>query len=249
MASFSVKPKMTRVAIAVIAASLTLVSFAVADTTTQTANASVASDRSGAADATNITAQVQAQLTAMVPAGTRVDRVELGCKPPPGSTLKTIAPGFAELISRAFMVELQKGDRSTFCSAVMEASRRVLIAARDIQPGEPVTSTDFEPRWVDAFGGSAIALLEFPTQGPYASTTVIRAGQPLNQSALLRPIAVHPGEMVIVQVTNGPIRVRAQLQAQAQAAIGDTVTVVNPATGIPLTVTVKGPKTAELVMQ
>jgi flagella basal body P-ring formation protein FlgA len=55
--------------------------------------------------------------------------------------------------------------------------------------------------------------------------------------------------MVMVLVKNGPIQVRAQLQAQAQAAIGDNLTVVNPASGIPLTVTVTGPRNAELVLQ
>ena len=249
MASSSVDIKMIWVAAAAIAASLMASSFAIADTSQSIAGASVASNRSDTADATDLAAQVQAQLGAMVPAGLRVDRVELGCKPPVGATLKAVAPGFAQLTSRAFMVKLEKGDRSTFCSATMDASRQVLTATRDIQPGEPVTSADFQPQWVDAFGGSTGALIEFPNQGPYASATVIRAGQPLYQSALLRPIAVHFGEMVMVLVRNGPIRVRAQLQAQSQAAIGDTVTVVNPASGVPVMVTVTGPKIAELVMQ
>jgi flagella basal body P-ring formation protein FlgA len=249
MASSNVKLGMTQLTIAVITASLMTTSLALADTTTQTTEMAIAGDHSGGDDAANLAAQIQAQLAAMVPAGMRVDRVQLGCKPSAGSTLKTVAPGFAQLTSRAFMVELQSREHSTFCSASMDASRQVLTATRDIQPNEPVTNSDFEPRWVDAFAASTGALLEFPNQGPYASATMIRAGQPLYQTALLRPIAVHPGEMVMVLVKNGPIQVRAQLQAQAQAAIGDNLTVVNPASGIPLTVTVTGPRNAELVLQ
>jgi flagella basal body P-ring formation protein FlgA len=256
MASSSNDIKMIRVAIAALAALLMTLSTAAADTTAATsdssraiASAPSAGDHSDPADAADLATQVQSQLAAMVPAGLRVDQVALGCKPPAGATLKAVAPGFAQLTSRAFMVELQKGDRSTFCSATMDASRQVLTATRDIQPNEPVTNADFQPQWVDAFGASTGALLEFPNQGPYVSATIIRAGQPLYQVALSRPIAVHPGEMVMVLVKNGPVRVHAQLQAQSQAAIGDSVTVVNPVSGIPVMVTVTGPKNAELVMQ
>lgn len=251
MASSSNDPKMIGVAIAALAVSLMIHSTAAADiasapTTSGPASAAGSADPEEVADLTTL---VQSQLATMVPAGMRVDRVMLGCKPPAGATLKAVAPGFAQVTSRAFMVELQKGDRSTFCSAAMDASREVLTAIRDIQPNEMVTSADFRPQWTDAFGGSTGALLAFPDQGPYASATVIHARQPLYQSSLLRPIAVHPGEMVMVMVKNGPISVRAQLQAQSQASIGDTVTVVNPASGIPVSVTVTGPKNAELVLQ
>ena len=140
------------------------------------------------------------------------------------------------------MVELQKDDRPTYCSATMDASRQVLTASRDIQPNEPVTDADFQTEWVDAFGASTGALLTFPDRGPYVSATTVRTGQPLYQSTLVRPIAVHAGEMVMVLVKNGAVQLRAQLQAQSQAAIGDTVTVINPVSGIPVMVTVTGPR-------
>ena len=245
MASSRVDKTVT-VAIAALVAALMVSPMATADTSP---NTSAISDRTNRADAADLAAQVQSQLAAMVPMGTRVDRVQLGCKPPNGSTLKAVAPGLAQLSSRSFMVELQNGDHSIYCSATMDASRQVLTAIRGIQPDEPVTSADFQPQWVDAFTGSTGALVDFPDHGPYATATVIRAGQPLYQSALLRPIAVHQGEMVMVVVKNGPIRVRAQLQAQSQAAIGDSLSVVNPVSGVPVIVTVTGPRNAELVIQ
>ena len=249
MASSSVDFKvMISVATAALAVSLMASSSVLADALPSAASASVASDRSDA-DATDLAAQVQTQLIKLAPSRIRIDRVVLGCKPSAGSVLKAVAPGIEQITSRSFMVELQLGDRSTYCSATMDASLQVLAANRDIQPNEPVTNADFQAQWVDAFGGATGALLEFPGQGPYVSASVIRSGQPLYQSALLRPIAVHSGEMMMVVVKNGPISVRAQLQAQSQAAIGDTVTAVNPASGIPVTVTVTGPRNAELVMQ
>lgn len=249
MVSSSNKAKIIAIAYAALATLLITPAFAVAEPRAAAASSSSASGDADTNDTGDLAAQIQSQLATMVPPGMRVDSVRLGCKPAPGSMLKAVAPGFVELRSRSFMVEFQKADRSSFCSATMDASRQVLTANRDIQPNEPVTSADFEQRWVDAFGASAGALLEFPSQGPYISSTMIRAGQPLYQIALSRPIAVHTGEMVMVLVRNGPVRLRTQLQAQSQGAVGDSVTVVNPASGIPVTVTITAPRNAELVMQ
>jgi|HubBroStandDraft_5_1064220.scaffolds.fasta_scaffold176092_2 flagella basal body P-ring formation protein FlgA len=202
-----------------------------------------------AAIASDLEAQIQAQLPAMVPLGMRVDRVTLGCKPAAHAILRTIAPGFARLNSRSFMVELQDDQRSVYCPATMDASRQVLVATRDIQPSETITADDFQLQWIDAFSGAVSALPAFPDQGPYASAAVIRAGQPLYQSSITRPIAVRAGEMVTVMVKNGPVQLRTQLQAQSQGAVGDSVTLINPGSGTPVMVTVTGPHVAELVMQ
>ena len=93
------------------------------------------------------------------------------------------------------------------------------------------------------------ALSDFPDHGPYVSATALRPGQPLFANVLLRPIAVRSGDLVMVQVKNGPVTLHAQLQAQSQASIGDNLTVVNPAGGAPVVVTVTGPRHAELVIQ
>ncbi len=193
--------------------------------------------------------EIQAQLARIVPIEMRIEAVTLGCKPPEGATLKAVAPGLTTLTSRSFMIELQSGDRSLFCSAMMTASRQVLAAAHDLATDAPVAETDFAPSWVDAFSTASGVLASFPSQGPYISATSIRAGQPLYQNSLKRPIAVHPGDLVTVLVKNGDITVRAQLQAQSQAAVGDSATMINPGSGMPVSVTVTGPKTAELVMQ
>jgi flagella basal body P-ring formation protein FlgA len=206
-----------------------------------------------AADATDGTAalesQIEAQLPAMLPEGLRLDRVTLGCKPSAHAVLRTIAPGYSRLNARSFMVELGDGARSVFCPATIDASRRVMVAVHDLQPGQTIAAEDFQVQWVDAFSGAVSALSAFPEHGPYASATVIRAGEPLYQCAITRPIAIHPGDLVTVTVKNGPVRVRAQLQAQSQGAVGDSVTLVNPSSGMPVMVVVTGPHTAELELQ
>jgi flagella basal body P-ring formation protein FlgA len=193
--------------------------------------------------------EIQVGLMRIVPADMRIDRVTLGCKPPAGATLVAVAPGVTSLTSRSFMVELQTAERTMFCSAAIDASRQLMTATHDLDPNAPAGVADFQSSWVDAFSTAPGALANFPSQGPYVSATSIRAGQPLYQNSLMRPIAVHPGDLVTVLVKNGPVTVRAQLQAQTQAAVGDSATMINPGSGMPVAVTVTGPKTAELVMQ
>jgi flagella basal body P-ring formation protein FlgA len=211
------------------------------------ASTSIAADKVDVAS--SLESQIQAQLPPMLPAGMRVDRVSLGCKPETHAILRTIAPGYSRLNARSFMVELQEDARSTYCAATMDASRQVLVAIRDIQSNETIAAEDFQVQWVDAFSGAVSALSSFPERGPYASATMIRAGEPLYQSAIMRPIAIHPGELVTVTVKNGPVRVRAQLQAQSQGAVGDSVTLINPSSGMPVMVVVTGPHAAELELQ
>lgn len=201
-----------------------------------------------ATDVTDLTAQIQAQVSARIPDGMRVDHVTLGCKPSAHASLKTVAPGFPRVTSRAFMVELEQGDHAAFCSVTMDASRQVLTAMQDIQAGATVSEADFRPQWVDAFGTATGAVLTFPAGGPYVSSTALRAGQALYQSLLTRPLAVRPGELVTVLVKNGPVTLHAQLLARSQASIGDTITVINPSTETPVMVTLTGPQTAELVL-
>ena len=196
-----------------------------------------------------LTSQLQEQLNAIAPAGLRVDHVELGCKPDANSDLRPIAANSIQFVSRAFMVELQDKDRSYYCSATMDASHEVLVASRDIQANEPLEESDFKSALVDAFNGSNSALSQFPAHGPYISSTSLRAGQTLYQNILVRPIAVKAGDTIMVLVKNGPVTLRAQLMAQSQASVGDSVAAVNPAGGTPVTVTVTGPRNAELVMQ
>ena len=199
--------------------------------------------------APDFNAQVVSSVTPMMPEGMRLDGVALGCKPPVNAALKAVAPGFTRIQSRGFIVEFAVGARIIMCSASLNAERQMLVAARDIQSGELVSDADFKSQWIDAFSGGTGSLSMFPQAGPYAATSFIRAGDPLYQNQIARPIAVRAGDLVMVLVKNGPITVRAQLQSQSTAAVGETATVINPTSGIPLMVTVTGPKTAELVMQ
>lgn len=248
MVSFSVSRGAVAGAIALTIALLPVISPCVAARASDSA-VTAATKRTDAAELSVLEAQIQMQLSQVAPAGMRIDSVKLTCNPPEGTTLKTIASGFSQFASRSFMVELVKDERSSYCSATMEASRQVLVATHEIQSGTPTTDTDFQSRWVDAFAGSVGALSEFPHQGPYVTATLLRMGQPLVQNNLIRPIAVRAGDTVTVLVKNGPVTVHAQLQAQSQASIGDSVTVMNPAGGTPIMVTVTGPENAELVLQ
>ncbi|MBV8055630.1 MAG: flagellar basal body P-ring formation protein FlgA [Deltaproteobacteria bacterium] len=140
-------------------------------------------------------------------------------------------------------------DRTLACSATLDAQRKILVAAHEIAQGQALSPADFESRWTDAFGGSMDMLSSLPAHGPFLAANAIHAGDPLLAIQLTRPLAIHSGDLVMVVVKNGPVTVRAQLEARSAAAVGDSASVINPETGLPVTVTVTGEKTAELVMQ
>jgi len=217
------------------------------------AQASSAADSDTAAiqsaDPDDLVAQIAAQVAPLLPAGTRMKSVTLQFTPPAGATLLGVAPGLSQLRSRFFMVQLQVQDRTMAYSATVEAERQVIVAAHNVAAGEPLGDHDVETRWVEAFSSDPGALQELPTAAQYVAASTLRVGEPIYPSSLTREIAVHPGDMVSVVVKNGAITVRAQLQARSAAAVGETITMINPSSDTPVTVNVTGPKTAELVMQ
>jgi len=196
-----------------------------------------------------LTALIADRLAPLVPTGERVDEVVLECDPPAIATLGEVAPGVTQLQSRGFLVVLNYANRTLTCGATVRAERQVLVAVRDLMPGDPVTASDFRAQWVDAFGGVANNLTEFPQGAGLVAASAIRAGQSLGPWQLKRPEQVHPGDLVAVTVADGPVTVRAQLRATSAAALGETVTVINPDSGLPVTATVTGPKTAQLEIQ
>lgn len=123
-----------------------------------------------------------------------------------------------------------------------------MVATHEIMQGQALSTADFELRWTDAFG-SMDALSSLPGPGPFVAATAIHAGEPLSAIQFTRPLAIRPGDSVTVLVKNGPVTVRTQLEARSAAAVGDSASVINPETGLPVTVTVIGEKAGELVMQ
>lgn len=220
------------------------------DAIPSTASSSVSSTAAAAsAQPADFTAQIAAQIAPRMPAEMRLEGVVLGCNPPAGAVLKSVAPGLSRIESRGFVVEFQVKDRTLACSASLSAVRPVLFSTHDIESDQPVADQDFEIRETDAFAGPMGALSAFPQNGPFVTATRIRAGQPLYANQITRPAVVHPGDLVATLVRNGPVTVRAQLVSQSTAAVGETATMTNPTSGTLVTVTVTGPKTAEVVMQ
>ncbi|HLW72262.1 MAG TPA: flagellar basal body P-ring formation chaperone FlgA [Candidatus Binataceae bacterium] len=195
----------------------------------------------------DLNAALVARVTPLMPPGVTLQAVTLGCDPPAGATLADVAPGMTQLQSRSLTVVLTHDGATTACTAIVAAQRQVLVAARDIAAGEAVATSDFQAQAVEAFSAAPNALEQLPRTSMVAANP-IRAGQPLYAYQLIRPLAIHPGDLVIVTISNGPVTVRAQLQSNSAASVGDTATVINPESGAPVGVTVTGVKTAELVM-
>ncbi|MBV8358671.1 MAG: flagellar basal body P-ring formation protein FlgA [Deltaproteobacteria bacterium] len=197
----------------------------------------------------SLVAEIARKVAPLLADGVRLRSVALGCQPPAGALVDQVAPGVARLNSRGFVVELRANNQTLACSATVDAQRQILVAGHDIAQGQDLSSSDFELRWTDAFGGSIEALSSLPAHGPFLAATSIRASDPLLAFQLTRPLAIRPGDLVVVLVKNGPVTVRTQLEAHSSGVIGDSVSLINPETGLPVTVTVTGERTAELVMQ
>jgi len=194
-------------------------------------------------------AQIVARLNALVPKGVQIDDVTLGCNPPADATVVDVAPGLTKLQSRGFLVEFAVGKRTMGCSASMNARRTVLAAIREIAPGEPVSRTDLKGLEIEAFAAAPGALEEFPQSGLYVAASQLRADQPVYPTQITRPTAIHAGDVVTVIVRNGPITLRAQLEARSNAAVGDRAVLANTQTGATIDAQVTGERTAELVMR
>jgi len=194
-------------------------------------------------------AEAAKRIVPLMPPGVRVESVKIACPIEAGTTLKDVAPGITRMNSRTFMVELENAQRSRLCGASLEARRQVLLASHDLALGQPVSAQDFAPGWVDAFTGAPGASSSFDFSGPLVTTIFIRAGQPLYQTELAKPVAVRPGDMVTVVVRNGAITVKTALESRSTASIGDSANMLNPETGSSVQIHVTGVGTGELVMQ
>jgi flagella basal body P-ring formation protein FlgA len=248
---YDLKPKLMRVLVLILIGALRTTGFASAAplSATKATTPAAAANLPSLSTSQQLVSEIAVKVAPLLAAGVRLRSVALGCQPPAGALLNQVAPGITRLNSRGFVVELRAGDRTLACSASLDAQRQILVAAHDIAQGQALSSADLELRWIDAFGGSMDALSALPAHGPFLAATAIRAGDPLLTIQLTRPLAIRPGDLVIVLVKNGPVTVRTQLEARSSAAVGDSVSVVNPDTGLPLTVTATGERTAELVMQ
>jgi flagella basal body P-ring formation protein FlgA len=247
---YSPKPRLIWVLLVILVGVSQNVGFAAAAPASATkATTPAAANLPSHSSSQQLISEIAIKVAPLLAAGIRLRSVALGCQPPAGALLNQVAPGIARLTSRGFVVEFLAGDRTIACSATLDAQRQILVARQDIPQGQALSSADFELSWVDAFGGSMDALNVLPADGPFLAATAIRAGDPLLTIELTRPLAIRPGDLVTVLVKNGPVTVRTELEARSSAAVGDSVSVVNPDTGLPLTVTATGVRTAELVMQ
>jgi flagella basal body P-ring formation protein FlgA len=239
--TMSLRDRLLHLALVVLGAVLLTTVVALADTNVPL-NAS-------ATNPDDLKSQIAARVAQILPDGMRIKGIGLEFTPPPGATLVNVAPGVAQLRSRYVMVQLQVNGRTMAYTATVDAERQVITPLRDVALGAPITGADVQTQWLEAFNAAPGALTAFPAEGELVAATALRAGEPLYPGSFTRAIAVRPGDIVNVLVKNGPVTVRTQLEARSAAAVGDTATMVNPQSGTPVTVSVTGPKAAELVMQ
>ncbi len=191
-----------------------------------------------------LTAQIAERLAPRLTDGLQLKAITLACKPPPGATLKEVAPGVPRLSSPAFTVELSTPGGTLICSAQAQVERRALVAARDLGAGQEVSGNDFRPGWVDAFASPPDLVNAIDSNVTLIAP--IRQGDPVSASMLRKTVMVRQGEMVSITVTNGGVSLRTHLKAEGDGAIGEYVTMENPTSGRLITAQVTGKDSAHI---
>jgi flagella basal body P-ring formation protein FlgA len=188
--------------------------------------------------------QVKHELQSIVPKGLRLTSVRLDCAPPPGATVKQVAPGVETLSSPGFTVELDAPGGTIYCSATAGLQEQVLVAARSLGAGQTVTRADFRVGWNDAFAGSPDMLSTL--DGRAVTLVALRAGGAVHSSDLQKAIVIHSGEIVAVTVKNGAVTLLTHLKAINDAGDGEAITLENPTSGRLVAARAAGPGRAEI---
>lgn len=108
----------------------------------------------------------------------------------------------------------------------------VVVAARPITPGKPLTADDLKlvTLPVQQFAGRQVY---FGTSQLIGATPdmALAAGVPITADAVQAPIMVKAGQTVTVSVQSGAVLLSLDATAEQTGRIGDTILLLNPATG------------------
>jgi flagella basal body P-ring formation protein FlgA len=135
------------------------------------------------------------------------------------------------------------GDRrsvSVWARVRIRASRRQVIALRDLAPGQPIQAQDLTEQQVEAFPAADPPITSIEQAAGSLPRRAIKAGQPLYAAFLKIPNDVDRGEMVSVEVTSGAARLWFEARAETAGRKGDPVYVRNPISGRRFTALVEG---------
>lgn len=143
----------------------------------------------------------------------------------------TLAPG-AKPVGHASVAVRCPGSRpwSVYVQIEVRIAADVLVAAHPLARGVPLTADDFTVQRQDLTTVAAGALTDPAKAVGQRLRYPVAAGAILNAALLERSLVVKRGQTVTVVSGRDGFEVRQSALAQADAAVGDTLRVLNPLT-------------------
>jgi flagella basal body P-ring formation protein FlgA len=128
----------------------------------------------------------------------------------------------------SFLIPVRDGDARAmkWISGTVRVTKLTPVATRFIQLGERIQTGDLKMSLVDVTFAKDAPVRIQDIQGQQL-TKSLQIGQPLWSSDIKREVATQRGQMVKATLGNGDFEITANLEAQDNAFIGDTIKVKN----------------------
>jgi flagella basal body P-ring formation protein FlgA len=127
--------------------------------------------------------------------------------------------------------------------AVAGQGLRIVVPAHDIARGETIAESDLTTTTVDGAALMAGTVTRMDALTGMEARRLLRAGEPLRDADVRRPVIVARGQTVTMLFTAPGVELTAMGRAMSEGGLGDTVTVQNPASYRMITATVTAPGT------
>jgi flagella basal body P-ring formation protein FlgA len=158
---------------------------------------------------------------------------------PPGAvefSLSGLSPGTSPLSATPVMwrgrVRYDAGRTATVWARVqISVASRVLVARRQMRPGEAVTAADVEEKTIDYSSLSPPQAVDLDTLTNSETSRDIAPGAVIERSMLRSRAAIRKGDTIRVAVKSPGAELRFDAAVASSARIGDRVLVRNPLNG------------------
>ncbi|MDX6752648.1 flagellar basal body P-ring formation chaperone FlgA [Geminicoccaceae bacterium 1502E] len=202
---------------------------------------------------------VQMLLTPALPAPTAGRRLEARVTTPRlplvNSASRPVALRLVTLHREGFRftatveVEVEDGPvNQLLLTGEIRAAVAVPVAARSLPAGHVLGERDLEPGWLDESLLAEDTVLNRQEVAGRETLRRLSPGRPLRQTDLRAPRLVRRGEPVAIRFASAGLQITGRGIAAADAALGETVEVVNADSARPVSARVTGPSSVEALL-
>ncbi len=135
-------------------------------------------------------------------------------------------PGYSPALVAVRLIVDGQTYRTAHTSWKVQSWRQQPVLLRDVRAGEVIAADMIELRRVPIDAGLTASALDSTQVLGTAAARPLQAGKMLLSSDLVRPLVVKQGDLVILVVESGAIRVRTSATAEQAGAVGDRIRVI-----------------------